>query len=159
MSTSPASNVKQPTAKCSMQVWLKLYKTSNSIERIIRSRLRDEQASTLPRFDVMSALSQFPDGLKMSEISNLLRVSNGNITGIVERLLDEGLVSRQSVANDRRAQRILLTDEGLAVFRQQAQCHEQWISDIFEKITPQKLRALARLLDSIGDELADSEHS
>lgn len=142
-----------------MQVWLKLYKTSNSIERIIRRRLRDEQASTLPRFDVMSALAQFPDGLKMSEISNLLRVSNGNITGIVERLLDEGLVSRQSVANDRRAQRILLTDEGLAVFTQQAQCHEQWISDIFEKITPQKLRALARLLDSIGDELADSEHS
>ena len=95
----------------------------------------------------------------MSEISNPLRVSNGNITGIIERLLDEGVVSRQSVASDRRAQKNLLTDEGLAVFRQQAQCHEQWLSDIFEKINPQKLKALARLLDVIGDELADSEYN
>jgi len=53
----------------------------------------------------------------MSEISNPLRVSNGNITGIIERLLDEGVVSRQSVASDRRAQKNLLTDEGLAVFQ------------------------------------------
>lgn len=81
---------------------------------------------------MISTLAQFPGGLKMSEISNPLRVSNGNITGIIERLLDEGVVSRQSVASDRRAQKILLTDEGLAVFRQQARCHVQWLSDIFE---------------------------
>jgi len=40
-----------------------------------------------------------------------------------------------------------------------APCHEQWLSGIFRKISPQKLKALARLLDSIGNELADSERN
>ena len=62
-----------------LRLWLKLLKTSRLIEDQVRRRLRSELDTTLPRFDVMSALSRAPDGLKMSAISKRLRVSNGNI--------------------------------------------------------------------------------
>ena len=68
-----------------LRLWLKLLKSSRAIEDEVRRRLRQDFATTLPRFDVMSALSRSESGLKMSEISKLLKVSNGNITGIVDK--------------------------------------------------------------------------
>lgn len=64
------------------------------LEQELRDRLRREHNTTLPRFDVMSALSRHPEGLKMSQLSGVLRVSNGNVTGIADRLSEEGLVER-----------------------------------------------------------------
>ena len=56
----------------------------------------------------------------MSEISKMLRVSNGNITGIVDKLTDEGLALRVAVPGDRRAQLVRLTPKGVQVFNEHA---------------------------------------
>ena len=110
MKTNPkADQSEDPIAKERLRLWLKLLKASSLIEDEIRRRLRAEFKSTLPRFDVMSALERAPEGLKMSEISKRLRVSNGNITGIVDKLTEEGLALRVSVPGDRRANLIHLT--------------------------------------------------
>jgi len=102
MSLKPANlGANEPLSKERLRLWLKLLKASNLVEEEIRRRLRAQHASTLPRFDVMSALSRAPNGLKMSEISKLLRVSNGNITGIVDKLAEEGFALRVSVPGDR----------------------------------------------------------
>ena len=110
-----------------LRLWLRFLKASRMIEDRLRRNFRDEFQTTLPRFDVMSALSRFPDGLKMSEISDLLRVSNGNVTGIVDRLADEGMAVRVAVRGDRRASRVRLTPRGRAAFDAQAAEHETWI--------------------------------
>ena len=52
-----------------LRLWLRLLKASSAIEAELRRRLRDRHGTTLPRFDVMSALARSPEGLKMSEIS------------------------------------------------------------------------------------------
>ena len=118
----------QPTpSKTHLRLWLRLLKSSRIIEDEIRRRLRAEFNTTLPRFDVMSALSRYPEGLKMSEISGLLRVSNGNITGIVDRLTEEGLALRVAVPGDRRANLVRLTQKGTKTFTEQAVAHESWI--------------------------------
>ena len=116
-----------PLSKERLRLWLKLLKASGMIEDEIRRRLRTEFATTLPRFDVMSALSRNPDGLRMSEISALLRVSNGNVTGIVDKLAEEGLALRLAVPQDRRASLVRLTPKGLELFGRQAAAHEAWI--------------------------------
>ena len=59
--------------------------------------MRLEWGTTLPRFDVMAALSREEHGLRMSDLSSVLRVSNGNVTGIVDRLVEDGLVERRAV--------------------------------------------------------------
>ena len=84
-------------AKDRVRLWLRLLKVVRGIEHELRDKLRREHNTTLPRFDVMSALSRHPEGLKMSKLSGVLRVSNGNVTGIADRLSEEGLVERVAV--------------------------------------------------------------
>ena len=81
-------------SKQSLRLWLRLLSCTNTIEKKARAMLNARFGTTLPRFDVMAALDREPDGLTMSGLSELLLVSNGNITAIVARLVEDGLVTR-----------------------------------------------------------------
>ena len=139
----------EDVSKERLRLWLRLLKTTRSIETKLRENFRDEFGTTLPRFDVMAALSRYEDGLKMSEISGVLRVSNGNITGIVDRLSDDGQLVRVSVPGDRRASRVRLTQKGLQEFDRQAKAHEGWIAEALGEFTAEEAREITmRLLAS-----------
>ena len=115
-----------------LRLWLRLLKVSRHVETELRERFRSEFSSTLPRFDVMAALSQAPDGLKMSRLSAVLRVSNGNVTGIVDRLVEDRYVERVPVADERRAMLVRLTSAGEAEFTRQAKAHEGWVNELLD---------------------------
>ncbi|KIN66242.1 Transcriptional regulator, MarR family [Sulfitobacter noctilucicola] len=133
-------------AKDRVRLWLRLLKVVRGIENDLREKLRRDHNTTLPRFDVMSALSRHPDGLKMSQLSGVLRVSNGNVTGIADRLSDEGLVERVAVPGDRRAIVLRLTEAGRVEFEGQAKAHENWINDILSGVSPEEARFMAERL-------------
>ncbi len=138
-----------PPSKARLRLWLKLLKTSSGIEAELRRRLRDRHNTTLPRFDVMSALARNPDGLKMSQLSQFLRVSNGNVTGIVDRLTEDGLALRVAVPGDRRAQVAQLTPAGLAEFARLAAEHEAWIDELMAGLAPDEITEMTALLEQI----------
>lgn len=89
-----------------------MLRLTRTIESALRENLRTEFAATLPRFDVMAALHRFPDGMILSELSRYLMVSNGNVTGIVNRLVADGLVERTLRDGDRRTSVVRLTGRG-----------------------------------------------
>ncbi|MEX0365091.1 MAG: MarR family winged helix-turn-helix transcriptional regulator [Ruegeria sp.] len=149
MSANAKRTEREPDSKARLRLWLKLLKVSRSIESDLRENLRVEFASTLPRFDVMSALSRHRDGLKMSELSGLLKVSNGNVTGIVERLVDEGFVLREAVPGDRRASRVRLTRKGAEEFARQASEHENWVDQLLGALSPDEAAEMTERLDRI----------
>lgn len=154
----PALNgAEQSVSKARLRLWLKLLKASSLIEDEIRRRLRNEFNWTLPRFDVMSALARSPDGLKMSEISQMLRVSNGNITGIVDKLSEEGLALRVAVPGDRRANLVRLTPKGQDVFTQHAEVHEAWIDEILSGLDAEDVDGMIGRLDRLSDALEEGK--
>ncbi|MGB6103364.1 MAG: MarR family transcriptional regulator [Pusillimonas sp.] len=114
-----------------LRLWLRMLTCCNLIESEIRSRLRAEYETTLPRFDLMAQLLRVPGGMKMSELSRHMMVTNGNITGITDQLEKEGLVERVKVATDRRSSLIRLTTKGKRSFRKMAQSHEEWVKSLF----------------------------
>ena len=138
-------------AKTRVRTWLKILKTSNFIEKNVRERLRNDHKTTLPRFDVMSALHRSKDGLKMSELSGVLKVSNGNITGIIDRLVQDGHVKRTVIQGDRRAYLASLTKKGSKQFQEYASEHETWINEILSDITIEEANTMTKLLTSITD--------
>ncbi|WP_370401138.1 MarR family winged helix-turn-helix transcriptional regulator [Sulfitobacter sp. JB4-11] len=146
-------------AKDRVRLWLRLLKVVRGIEHELRDNLRRDHATTLPRFDVMSALSRNPDGLKMSELSGVLRVSNGNVTGIADRLSEEGLVERIAVPGDRRATRLKLTAAGQKEFSGQAAAHEAWIDDMLGGVSAEEARTMAARLQAFADAAARSPGS
>ncbi|MDF3350533.1 MULTISPECIES: MarR family winged helix-turn-helix transcriptional regulator [Sulfitobacter] len=144
-------------AKDRVRLWLRLLKVVRGLEQELRDRLRREHNTTLPRFDVMSALSRHPEGLKMSQLSGVLRVSNGNVTGIADRLSEEGLVERIPVPGDRRAMMLRLTPEGAAQFARQAQAHEDWINEKLRGISSEEARAMAARLQAFAAQTEEEE--
>ena len=138
-------------SKVRVRTWLKILKTSNFIEKYLRERLRNDHHTTLPRFDVMSALQRSPNGLKMSELSGVLKVSNGNITGIIDRLVDEGHVERIAIEGDRRAYLASLTDKGSKKFQEYALEHEMWINELLSDISSDDAKMITSLLSSITE--------
>ena len=138
-------------SKVRVRTWLKILKTSNFIEKYLRERLRNDHRTTLPRFAAMSALQRSPNGLKMSELSGVLKVSNGNITGIIDRLVQEGHVERIAIQGDRRAYLASLTDKGSKKFQEYALEHEMWINELLRDISSDDAKMITSLLSSITE--------
>ncbi|HEU0229815.1 MAG TPA: MarR family transcriptional regulator [Burkholderiaceae bacterium] len=158
MNDFPAASIEQaipdlesrtvPEDHQDLRLWLRLLTCSNLIEGTIRSRLRTEFSTTLPRFDLMAQLLRAPDGMKMSDLSQHMMVTNGNITGITDQLEKEGLVERVKVATDRRSSLIRLTTKGKRTFRKMAQAHEAWIQSLFSGLSDTSRKAL---YDALGE--------
>jgi len=129
-----------------LRLWLRLLTCSQLIEREVRRRLRERFATTLPRFDLLSQLERNPRGLKMGELSRLLMVTGGNVTGIVDQLVKEGLVERADDAADRRAWRVRLTRSGEKAFAEMAREHEAWVAGLLAGLTRKESDALMQLL-------------
>ena len=113
-----------------LKLWLRLLACTTRVETQIRSRLRSEFDTTLPRFDLLAQLERSPDGLSMRELSQRLMVTGGNITGITDQLEAEGLVAREAHPTDRRSFAVKLTPTGKRQFKKMASTHEQWIVEL-----------------------------
>ena len=129
-----------------LRIWLRLLTCTQLIERRVRSRLREDFATTLPRFDLMAQLDRHRRGLKMNELSRLLMVTGGNVTAIVDQLEKEGLVERLEEPDDRRAFRIRLTRSGVKGFSEMARVHEQWVVELLAGLSRKDQDELLKLL-------------
>ncbi len=139
--------------KASLRLWLRLLTCTNFIEREVRARLRRDFSVTLPRFDMMAALERAPDGLSMGELSERLMVSNGNVTGVAERLVQEGLAKRWSPPADRRSSRIALTAHGQKTFAAMAKQHQDWIGEMMSGLNAKERETLMTLLAKVKTSL------
>ena len=172
MSPSRYALARQPTQSRakrheSLRLWLRLLTGSNLVERHVRRRLRETFGITLPRFDVLaqldSASREHVHGLTMSELSRRLMVTNGNLTGLIERLAQEGLVTRAASPTDRRTQIVRLSAEGKRVLDAMTPVHERWIDDLFAGLSSDdhsQLHALlGKLRDSVRHALTEDDHT
>ena len=112
----------------------------------MRSGLREDFGTTLPRFDLMAQLERHRAGLKMNELSRLLMVTGGNVTAIVDQLEKEGQVERLDEPADRRAFRIRLTKSGEKSFAEMARAHEQWVVELLAGLSGRERDELLKLL-------------
>jgi DNA-binding MarR family transcriptional regulator len=141
---------KRPEAdsKARLRLWIRLLRATRLIEGEVRERFKSKFGATLPRFDVMAALYRNPDGMLMSEISRFLMVSNGNVTGIVDRLVSDGFVVRAQRNGDRRTSFVSLTRKGIEAFEEMADAHERWVDDLLAKVTVREAQQLSGKLKS-----------
>jgi len=139
---------KESDSKARLRLWIRLLRASRLIEGVARERLKAQFNATLPRFDVMAALYRKPDGMLMSEISRFLMVSNGNITGIVDRLVSDGLVARAQRNGDRRTSFISLTRKGRTLFADMAAAHESWVDELLGGLSVRDAEQMSTKLKS-----------
>jgi len=133
----------------SVRLWLRMLACTNRIENFVRQNLQSKFETTLPRFDLMAQLERAPQGLKMSELSQRMMVTGGNVTGITDGLEKDGLVVREVDPTDRRVFYVKLSAEGQRQFRRMAAEHEQWVIGLFEGMSMKHKNLLVELLGEL----------
>jgi DNA-binding MarR family transcriptional regulator len=140
-----------------LRLWLRLLACTNLVEAPLRTRLRTQFDVSLPRFDLLAQLDRHPQGLKMRELSRRLMVTGGNVTGLTDKLVAEGLVERGDDPADRRAYTVRLTPEGQRQFRTMARAHEAWVAELFQGLGAKQQAQLFELLGALKRQLPPDE--
>ncbi|GAJ93958.1 MarR family transcriptional regulator [Agrobacterium sp. SHOUNA12C] len=122
--------------KKELRLWLRMLSTTKLISREIRRRLRNEFGATLPQLDLMAQLYREHGGLRLGELSKRTMVTNGNVTGLVERLETDCLVLRVTPGGDRRVTVAKLTKKGDEIFTTMAAAHEGWLRELMADVEP-----------------------
>ena len=138
-----------------LRVWLRLLTCCNLIEGVIRQKLHQDFSTTLPRFDILAQLERAGEPLSMGELSRRMMVTNGNITGLVERLAVDGLIERAASANDKRVQMVRLTAEGRRAFAAMAEAHRAWVADMMAGLDRKEQAELHAMLSKLKQSVLD----
>ena len=99
----------QPSAD-TMRAWLRFLRLHQRISRLAARLMRDKGLS-IPQFDVLSTLSE-REGVTQQEIAERLYVTKGNISGLIDRMAEAGLVERRALPHDRRSHALYMTGLG-----------------------------------------------
>lgn len=132
-----------------LKLWLRLMTCRDLIGGTLQRRLRYDFNTTSPRFELLAQLDRHPEGLKMSELSQRLMVTGGNVTALADLLEAEGMIVREPVPDDRRAIRLRITPTGRERFAVIARAHERWVISLLEGLTRSEQQALYALLGKV----------
>lgn len=149
--TAVAKSGVRSQLKQRLRLWIRLLRATRAIEAELRERLRVQFAMTLPQFDVMAALYREENGMTMTELSRRLMVSNGNVTGIVDRLVAEHCLVRQAPLEDRRSFNVRLTPKGAARFAAVAAAHEEWVNTLLSDFEADEMEMLIGHFDGLAE--------
>jgi DNA-binding MarR family transcriptional regulator len=151
----------QEGKKPELRLWLRMLSTTKLISQEVRRRLRSEYGATLPQFDILAQLYREKDGLRLGELSKRTMVTNGNVTGLVERLEADGLIVRETPEGDRRVTVAKLTRRGNDTFAAMAKSHEGWLRDMMADVEPEAINVLLEdmhlVKQSVSNHLSGSD--
>lgn len=138
-----------------LRLWLRIDSLTQMVEQEIRTMLREEFDTTLPRFEVLSALHRIPDGLTMGELTNWLMVTKGNLTGIAERLSEDGLIKRKPTPTDRRSFVVTLTKKGEGAYEEMEEAFEGLLDQLFLDISLDESDMFTGVLAKVKERIED----
>ena len=154
------TKVAETDHKDELRLWLRLFTCTSLIEAEVRRRLRKQFGETLPRFDLMAQLERVEDGMTLGEVSQRMMVSAGNVTSLVERLVQVGYVERRTDPQDRRSQLIRLTKSGRKHFGRMAAAHQSWVAGLLAGLSHGDIEAamaeLAKVKESVSRAITEN---
>lgn len=122
------------------QAWLAVLELHGEIFSRLNRALGREFDITLAKFDVLAQLYRFRDGLTQGTLSRHLKVTGGNVTGLVRRLAADGLITREMSAGDRRAFIVRLTPQGATVYSAARDRHDALLQEWFSTLAADEMR-------------------
>ncbi len=138
-----------------LRVWIVLARSYLTFSRVVAAKVA-EYGLTLPQFGIMEALYHLGP-LSLGELAGKLLVTGGNITYVMDRLEEQGLVERRRSENDRRVITAVLTEKGEACIREVFPGHAAFILELVETLEPDERDEVRRLLKKLGKGIAEMD--
>jgi DNA-binding MarR family transcriptional regulator len=139
-----------------IRLWLRMLSATAVIEKRLQRGLAEQFSSSLTRFDLLAALDRHPEGMTMGDLSKALLVSNGNVTGRVQKLRQDGHVTVTPLESDQRVSVVRLTERGADHFAEMTAAHHGWVEDMLAGLGAAERKALFDLLGEVKQSIADS---
>jgi len=141
-----------------LKLWVRMLSSSTRVVQILNKRMKKYTPLTLAKFDVLVAIDRSPGSvITMSELSRMLLVSNANTTGMVSRLMKDGLVEKWALPTDRRVYSVAMTSEGRKILKHAIAIHKTWVDELLGSIDEDKLDDLIDLFSNFKKDLAEIE--
>jgi MarR family transcriptional regulator, organic hydroperoxide resistance regulator len=124
-----------------LRIWFRVIRLHRRAINTVASELKALGLS-IPQFDLLSTLTE-REGISQQELAERLYVTKGNVSGLLDRMVEADLVERRAIPGDRRSNALYLTKKG---------------RDLAEKGIAAQRAYVARTLGSLpADDLADLE--
>jgi DNA-binding MarR family transcriptional regulator len=117
-----------------------------------------ERANVTPQqWAIIVALENAESPLTLAGLARTMLVSKQNMTGMVARLEELGLVERQADPHDMRSFRLLLTRRGRATVEKLRPAYEAWQRELGRDVAERDLAALTRTVEKLIERLQSAE--
>jgi DNA-binding MarR family transcriptional regulator len=148
--------VGKPLESAKGSVWAAFLTAHAVLVEQIEARLAAEALPPLGWYDVLWALERAADQrLRMNELAAQVVLSRSNLTRLVDRLEEAGLVQRERSADDRRGAYAVLSTAGKAMRRRMWPVYQTAIRELFEAgITEAEAAAMGRALRRVLDRVS-----
>jgi DNA-binding MarR family transcriptional regulator len=93
-----------------LRIWFRFIRLNRRAGNAIAAELKALGLS-IPQFDLLSTLTE-REGMSQQELAERLYVTKGNVSGLLDRMVEAGLVERRSIPGDRRSNALYLTPKG-----------------------------------------------
>jgi MarR family transcriptional regulator, organic hydroperoxide resistance regulator len=127
-----------------LRVWFRFIRLQRRVSAAIAAELKPLGLS-IPQFDLLSTLTE-AGGVTQQELAQRLYVTKGNVSGLVDRLVEAGLVERRPSPGDRRSHALHLTDDGRVIAERAMALQERYVRDTLGSLPASDLVALERLV-------------
>ncbi|NBJ11404.1 MarR family winged helix-turn-helix transcriptional regulator [Microvirga arsenatis] len=143
MSSSPPVHSSTETVD-PLRIWFRFIRLNRRATNAVAGELRALGLS-IPQFDLLSTLTE-REGLSQQELAERLYVTKGNVSGLLDRMVEAGLVERRSIPGDRRSNALYLTDKGRALADQGISAQRAYVMRTLGTLPAQDLAELERIV-------------
>ncbi|SMB91361.1 DNA-binding transcriptional regulator, MarR family [Desulfonispora thiosulfatigenes DSM 11270] len=127
-----------------LETWMLFRKTFGKMQRVVEDDLR-KYDTTPSQFIILRNLS-IEESTPMSELSRKTSCVNSNITSVIGRMEEKGLVQKVQDTIDRRVSKVTLTVKGKELYDITVAKHDEYLVDILKCIPNDELETFNRLL-------------
>lgn len=127
-----------------IRVWFRLLRLETRIRSAMSERLRAIGLS-VPQCDVLTTLTE-QEGMSQQDLAKRLYVTKGNISGLIDRLEEAGMVERRPTPEDRRSHAIFLTETGRSAAKAGLALQHAYVAETFGRLAGPDLAEFERLI-------------
>ncbi|HEX2508927.1 MAG TPA: MarR family transcriptional regulator [Microvirga sp.] len=127
-----------------LRVWFRFLRLHRRAASAVASELKAVGLS-IPQFDLLSTLTE-QEGLSQQELAARLYVTKGNVSGLLDRMVEAELVERRAIPGNRRSNALHLTEKGRKLAEQGIAVQKDYVTRTLGSLDPRDLADLERVV-------------